>query len=159
MIRDLVIYPDDRLIKPCDPVKFFDFELNELVEDLYQTMYSHDGVGLAACQVGEMKRLFVMDVREGKKPYNPMCFINPELLVQTGAADEEEGCLSLPGLYLQVRRSTFLHFAAYTLDGQRHMGNLRGLEARVWLHEFDHTEGRLFIERASVEALAAAGGR
>jgi len=159
MIRDLVIYPDDRLITPCQPVKFFDSELNELVEDLYATMYAHDGLGLAAGQVGEMQRIFVMDVRDGKKPHNPMTFINPELLVQTGAAEDEEGCLSMPGLFLQVCRSTFVHFAAYTLDGDRRLGSLRDVEARVFLHELDHCDGRLFIERASVEALAAAGGR
>jgi len=157
MIRDLVLYPDNRLITPCLPVKFFDDSLNELVEDLYQTLYAHDGLGLAAPQVGELQRVFVMDVREGKKPHNPMTFINPDLLVATGESEEEEGCLSMPNLYLQVRRSTFVHFAAYTLDGDKRMGSLRGMEARVFQHEIDHLEGRLFIERASVEALAAAG--
>ena len=157
MVKDLVIYPDDRLITPCQPVKFFDEALNALVEDLFATMYAHDGLGLAAPQIGELQSVFVMDVRDGKKPHNPISFINPEILVQTGTAEDEEGCLSMPGLYLQVRRSTFLHYAAYTLDGQRHIGNLRDMEARVFLHELDHLAGRLFIERASVESLAAAG--
>jgi peptide deformylase len=159
MIKDLVIYPDDRLITPCQPVKFFDESLEELVKDLFQTMYSHDGLGLAAPQIGELRQVFVVDVREGKKPHNPMSFINPELLVATGMEEGEEGCLSMPDLFLQIKRSTFVHFASYTLDGQRHTGSLRDTEARVWLHEVDHLAGRLFIERASVEALAAAGGR
>jgi peptide deformylase len=159
MIRDLVIYPDHRLVTPCKPVKFFDESLNDLVEDLFNTMYAHDGLGLAAPQIGELQSVFVMDVRDGKKPHNPLSFINPELLVMTVAELDEEGCLSMPGLFLQVRRATFIHYAAYTLDGQRHVGSLRDMEARVFQHEVDHLDGRLFIERASVEALAAAGGR
>ena len=159
MIKDIVIYPDDRLITPCQPVKFFDESLEELVKDLFQTLYANDGVGLAAPQVGELQKVFVMDVRKGKKPHNPMSFVNPEILVMTGSAVDEEGCLSMPNLFLQIQRSTFVHYSAYTLDGQRITGSLRDMEARVFQHEVDHLNGRLFIERASVEALAAAGGR
>ena len=157
MIRDILVYPDDRLITPCKPVSFFDEDLHKLVEDLFQTLYANDGVGLAAPQVGELQKVFVMDVRDGKKPHNPMSFVNPEILVQTGAATDEEACLSMPDLFLQIRRGTFIHYAAYTLDGQRITGSLRDIEARVVQHEVDHLNGRLFIERASVEALAAAG--
>jgi peptide deformylase len=159
MIRDILVYPDDRLITPCQPVKFFDESLEELVKDLFQTMYNHDGLGLAAPQVGDLQQVFVMDVRDGKKPHNPMSFVNPEILVMTGSAVDEEGCLSMPNLFLQIQRSTFVHYSAYTLDGQRITGSLRDMEARVVQHEVDHLNGRLFIERASVEALAAAGGR
>ena len=157
MIRDILIYPDARLLTPCKPVSFFDEDLHGLVEDIFQTMYSHDGVGLAAPQVGELQKVFVMDVRKGKKPHNPMSFVNPEILVMTGSAVDEEGCLSMPNLFLQIQRSTFVHYSAYTLDGQRIIGSLRDMEARVFQHEVDHLNGRLFIERASVEALAAAG--
>lgn len=157
MIRDLVIYPDDRLTTPCQPVKDFDESLHHLVQDLYDTLYANDGFGLAAPQVGELQNVFVIDVRKGKKQHNPVAFINPELLAAAGAVIDEEGCLSLPGIFLDVPRATFVHYAAYTLDGQRHVGSLRGMEARVFLHEFDHLSGRLFIERASVEAVAAAG--
>lgn len=157
MIRDILVYPDDRLITPCKPVSFFDEDLHKLVEDLFQTLYANDGVGLAAPQVGELQKVFVMDVRKGKKPHNPMSFVNPEILVMTGSAVDEEGCLSMPNLFLQIQRSTFVHYSAYTLDGQRITGSLRDIEARVFQHEVDHLNGRLFIERASVEALAAAG--
>jgi len=157
MIRDILVYPDDRLITPCKPVSFFDEDLHKLVEDLFQTLYANDGVGLAAPQVGELQKVFVMDVRKGKKPHNPMSFVNPEILVMTGSAVDEEGCLSMPNLFLQIQRSTFVHYSAYTLDGQRITGSLRDIEARVVQHEVDHLNGRLFIERASVEALAAAG--
>jgi peptide deformylase len=157
MIRDILVYPDDRLITPCKPVSFFDEDLHKLVEDLFQTLYANDGVGLAAPQVGELQKVFVMDVRKGKKPHNPMSFVNPEILVMTGSGMDEEGCLSLPGLFLDIQRSTFVHYSAYTLDGQRITGSLRDIEARVVQHEVDHLNGRLFIERASVEALAAAG--
>ena len=157
MVRDLVIFPDDRLTTPCQPVKSFDDKLSSLVEDLFATMYANDGLGLAAPQVGVLEKVFVMDVRKGKKPHNPQAFINPELHAAAGSVIDEEGCLSLPGLFLDVPRATFIHYAAFTLDGHRHVGSLRGMEARVFLHEFDHLSGRLFIERASVEALAAAG--
>jgi peptide deformylase len=151
MIRPVVIYPDERLTAPCLTVKTFDKSLHRLVDDLFDTMYRHNGVGLAAPQIGDGRRVFVMDVREGKEPHNPLCFINPELLAATGAADDEEGCLSVPGLFLMVRRATHIHFGSQTLSGDRHMGSLRGLEARVFQHELDHTQGVLFTQRATAE--------
>ena len=98
MIRKIVLYPDERLTAPCLPVVSFDKSLHQLVEDLFQTMYRYDGLGLAAPQIGDGRMVFVMDIRDGKEPHNPMSFVNPELLAMTGAADEEEGCLSMPGV-------------------------------------------------------------
>ena len=155
MKRDLVIFSDDRLTTVCDPVKAFDSNLHELVDDLFSVMYANDGVGLAAPQIGVLQRVFVMDCREGRKPHNPLCFINPEILVMTGADFDEEGCLSMPGVLLSVRRATYLHFASLTLSGDRHGASLRGLEARIMQHEIDHLSGILFTERA----LEAAGRR
>lgn len=159
VVRKLIIYPNDILTTPCRPVTNFDKDLQHLVDDLFSTMYRNDGIGLAAPQIGDGRRVFVMDVRDGKKPFNPMAFINPELLAMTGSADEEEGCLSLPGLALTIRRATYLHFSAQTLDGTHHGAALRGLEARVFQHELDHLQGILLTHRASMEELAAAGIR
>jgi peptide deformylase len=135
-------------------VTAFDAGLHTLVDDLFQTMYKSGGIGLAAPQVGVLQRVFVMDYRDGKKPYNPMSFINPELLVMTGAAEDEEGCLSLPGLFLNVRRATYVYFTAYDLDGKKIWLQLRAMEARVFLHEVDHLNGILFTQRAGVELSA-----
>jgi len=159
MKRPIIIFPDDRLTTVCEPVKSFDKQLNDLVEDLFQTMYSSDGVGLAAPQIGELKRIFVMDVRNSKKPHNPLAFINPQLEAATGSAVDEEGCLSMPGLFLNVRRATYLHFVSQTLSGDVHWGSLRNLEARVFQHELDHLDGVLFSVRAGLEEFATAAGK
>ena len=154
MVRDVLVFPNPILSTPCRPVLSFDKELHQLVDDLFATMYRYDGIGLAAPQIGDGRRVFVMDVREGKRPLRPMSFINPELLAMTGAADDLEGCLSIPGLEVMVRRATYLHFSAQTLSGAHHGATLRGLEARVFLHELDHLNGVLMIHRADVKAEA-----
>ena len=160
MVRTIVLYPNEILTTPCQLVTAFDDSLHQLVEDLFETMYANDGVGLAANQIGDSRRVFVIDVREGKKPFNPMAFVNPELLAMTGADEDEEGCLSLPGLALTVRRATYLHFSSQTLEGTRHGATLRNLEARVWLHENDHLDGVMFMSRASAdEKLSKAAGK
>ena len=151
MIRPIVLYPDEILTTKCVPVTAFGKNLERLVQDLYDTMYAGDGVGLAAPQIGLGVCVFVMDFRGTKKPHNPMTFINPEMLAKTGSAEDVEGCLSMPGLQLSIRRATYIHFGAQTLSGDRHMGSLRGLEARVFQHELDHTQGVLFTQRATAE--------
>jgi peptide deformylase len=154
MIRPIIIAPDDRLTTVCEPVTAFDSNLHTLVEDLFATMYKSGGVGLAAPQVGVLQRVFVVDFHFGKKPHNPMSFVNPELLVMTGSAEDEEGCLSLPGLFLNVRRATYVYCSAYDLDGRKIWLQLLEMEARVWQHEMDHLEGILFTQRAGVELTA-----
>jgi len=157
MIRPIIIFPDDRLTTVCEPVTVFDKKLSDLVQDLFDAMYAGDGIGLAAPQVGVLQRIFVMDVRQGKKPHNPLAFINPRIEAATGSAVDEEGCLSMPGLFLNVRRATYLHFAAQTLSGDVHWGALRGVEARVFQHELDHLDGVLFYVRSEELEHVAAG--
>jgi peptide deformylase len=156
MIRPLVIFPDERLTSVSKYVNRFDRELHDLVSDLFQTMYSSDGVGLAAVQIGVLRRIFVMDVREKNEPHNPVAFINPVLLVKTGTEVDQEGCLSLPGVFLDVRRATSVVVASQTLDGTHFSHAYRGLEARVVQHEMDHLSGILFTARAANETMAAA---
>lgn len=157
MIKPLVIYPDNLLTSVSKYVNRFDKELIDLVNDLFETMYSSDGVGLAAVQIGVLRRVFVMDVRDADEPHNPVAFINPVLLVKTGTEVDEEGCLSLPGVFLDVRRATYVVVAGQTLDGTHFTQSYRGLEARVVQHEFDHLQGIMFSQRANeIAAVAAA---
>ncbi len=154
MIHPIVLFPDDRLTTVCSPVVDFNQQLHELVEDLFSTMYHNDGVGLAAPQIGVLQRVFVMDCREGKKPFNPVAFINPEILVKLRPSSDEEGCLSMPGLFLNIWRPSFVSVASDGLDGATSCHHYRGLESRVILHEYDHTQGVLMTHRAAPEEIA-----
>lgn len=156
MVRPIVIFPDERLTTVSKYVNRFDKELVDLVHDLFETMYDSDGVGLAAVQIGVLRRIFVMDVREKNEPHNPVAFINPVLLVKTGAATDQEGCLSMPGVFLDVRRATYVVVAGQTLDGTHFSHAYSGLEARVIQHELDHLSGIIFTARAANETMAAA---
>lgn len=156
MERQIVIFPDERLTSTCKYVNRFDSELESLVKDLFDTMYAKDGVGLAAPQIGVIRRVFVMDVRDSEKPFNPIAFINPMLLVKTGSGTAEEGCLSLPGVFLDIKRATGVVCAGQTLDGSHFFRTYRGLEARVIQHEMDHLSGVLFTQRVESDASVAA---
>ena len=155
MIRSLVYFPDDRLTTVCSPVIEFDKKLQTLVEDLFDTMYAYDGIGLAAPQVGVLKNVFVIDCRKGKKPYNPVAFINPHIVSSTSTFETaEEGCLSIPGVFLPVPRAARVGFSSRGLRGEYLSGDLRGLEARCFFHEYDHGQGILFTSKAVAEAAA-----
>src|SRR3982751_137308 len=97
-------YPDPVLLRPGDPVTVFDDNLKKLVSDMFETMYSAPGVGLAAPQVGVSKRLFVMDCSGGKDPEQRIAMINPEVIRVEGEQNGEEGCLSFPGIFFPVER-------------------------------------------------------
>ena len=149
MIRPIITVPNKILNTPCRPVEDFGAELVELVEDMFETMYDGDGIGLAAPQVGVALNVFVMDVRKGKKPRNPIAFINPEMLCSTlQTYIDEEGCLSIPGVYLPVARNTRVGFRSRGLKGESIRGELRALEARCFQHELDHLRGVLFTSKA-----------
>lgn len=147
-LRNILIHPDPRLKKVCEPVASVTAELGALAEDMLQTMYDAPGVGLAAPQVGVLQRLFVMDCvkEEGAAP-RPMVLINPEI---TWASDEtstyEEGCLSIPEQYADVTRPAAVRMAWLGLDGKRHEEEFSGLWATCAQHELDHLNGRLFID-------------
>lgn len=149
MIRAILTIPNDILITPCKSVTAFDKSLDTLVEDLFETMYSADGVGLAAPQVGVLLNVFVIDVRKGKKPHNPLCFINPSVLCTTlETLTEVEGCLSIPGVFLPVTRPARVGFRSRGVRGEYIHGDLRGMEARCFQHEASHLRGVLFTSEA-----------
>lgn len=140
-IRTIRTEKEELLRKVSKPVKKFDKQLWSLLEDMKETMYMADGVGLAAPQIGLLKRIFVVDIGEG-----PIEFINPEILEVEGEQFGEEGCLSVPRKYGQVRRPDYAKLSAQDRNGERFEIEGRGLMARAMLHEFDHLEGKLFVD-------------
>ena len=150
-IRPILIHPDPRLKTVADPVADVDDELRRLADDMLQTMYEAPGSGLAAPQVGVLKRMFVMDCakKEGEEP-NPMVLVNPGIV----AASEdrkvfEEGCLSIPEIYADVERPAEVTMRWLGLDGEEHERTFGGFAAVCVQHELDHLNGRLYIDYLS----------
>jgi len=140
-------YPDPRLRTKAKLVEVFDAALAKLVEDMFETMYAAPGVGLAATQVDVHKRLIVMDVSEGKT--QPQVFCNPEILAQEGIGVTEEGCLSVPGIFDEVKRAAKIRARAQDASGTTFELDLEGLAAVCLQHEMDHLEGKLFVDYLS----------
>jgi peptide deformylase len=149
----IIRYPHPALRWKSKPITRIDPELKRTVREMFECMYAHKGIGLAANQVALPYRLFVTNV-EGDPAVTEAerVFINPEILRRKGSAEEEEGCLSLPQLYGQVRRSEKILVDAFDLDGQEFELALDELEARVVQHENDHIYGILFIDRMTEAA-------
>ncbi len=145
----IVHYPDPVLLTPGDPVTTFDDELKQLVSDMFDTMYDARGVGLAAPQVGVSKRLFVMDCSGGQDPSQRIALINPEVLHVEGEQVGEEGCLSFPGIYFNVRRDLRSIVRAHDVDGKVIEIDGMDLAARCMLHETDHCDGIVFIDKTT----------
>lgn len=141
-LRNIRKYGDAILRKKCREVDEIDKRLLTLIEDMKETMYDADGVGLAAPQVGILKRLFVIDIGEG-----PLVFINPEILGTDGSQTDEEGCLSLPGESEEVVRPNYVKATALNEKGEKFEIEAEELLARAILHENDHLNGTLFIDR------------
>ena len=144
MIRPILRYGADVLHRPAAPVADITPEVQQIVEDMIQTMYAAPGIGLAAPQVGVSVRLMVVGDDEGR---GAQALVNPAITVQGGSVTAEEGCLSLPGIFAQVTRSEWVTLQAHDLDGQPVVITARGLRSRVFQHEIDHLDGVLFIDR------------
>ena len=143
-LRNIRKIGDDVLRKECRPVEKIDNKLITLINDMFETMYEADGVGLAAPQVGILKRLFVIDIGEG-----PLVFINPEILETKGKQDGEEGCLSVPGVYEEVKRPNYVKAKAINAKGEEFIIEGTELLARAILHENDHLNGTLFVDKVN----------
>lgn len=141
-LRNIRKYGDDVLRKKCREVEKIDKRLLILIKDMLETMYEADGVGLAAPQVGILKRLFVIDIGDG-----PLVFINPEIIETSGKQIDEEGCLSLPGKMEEVMRPNYVRARALNEKGEEFEIEAEELLARAILHEYDHLNGTLFIDR------------
>ena len=139
----VVQYPDPVLLKPAQEVEAIGEKEKILVRDMVDTMYAKKGVGLAANQVGIARRIFVAsaDQQRGKE----FVFFNPRIIACSGSVTEEEGCLSVLGVYERVKRHSRVTIEGTTLDGQVARVKAEGLLARIFQHETDHLNGRLFV--------------
>jgi peptide deformylase len=140
----IVTYPDPILMRKAAPIEEIDNKICEIAQKMLDTMYDACGIGLAAPQIGLSKRLVVMDAT-GQKT-GERVFINPQITEERGETIEEEGCLSFPDVMGKVKRSQYVTVTAYNLEGKKLEIKVEGLLSRVWQHEIDHINGRLFIE-------------
>lgn len=147
MIRDIRLYGDPVLREKAAPVEEIDAEIRQLIDDLVETMYDADGIGLAAPQVGVPLQIFVYDIRDPEVESGVL--VNPEIVDSAGSAKDEEGCLSLPGLTDVVERSESVVVRGLDLEGNPVEIAAEGLLGRCIQHEKDHLDGVLFIDRVS----------
>ena len=143
----IVVYPDPGLRVKCAPVETFDEKLAALARSMIAAMHAAEGVGLAAPQVGVPIRLFVCNATG--KPEDDRVFVNPVLSDPDGAATDDEGCLSIPGVTVAVRRAEKCAIVGVDVQGRPVSASGGGLLARCWQHEVDHLDGRLIIDRMS----------
>ena len=146
MIYPLVKYGNAVLERPAKPVGKFDEELAKLCQDMFESMYAANGVGLAAPQIGISQRLAVIDVTVGKNPEARIVLANPEIIHAEGEQREEEGCLSVPGFRGNVARPQYITMRAQDASGKTFEINGEGLLARAFCHEADHLDGVLFLK-------------
>jgi peptide deformylase len=146
VIRPILKYGDDILIEPARRVEAITPDVEQLIDDMIETMYAAPGVGLAAPQVGVALRVFVVDLSLGRDPAGLIVMINPEFVSRDGMQLDEEGCLSLPGFNATVVRPMRAVVKGLNRDGEEHQREGTELLARAFQHEIDHLDGRLFID-------------
>lgn len=149
MLLKIVKYPEPVLSQPGEPVTEFDDELRKFVADMFETMYSAQGIGLAAPQVAVSKRITVIDLSMGKDPKEKLVLINPEVIEREGKQYEEEGCLSFPDIREKVSRAAKVRIRAQDEKGKWFEMDGDELLARAFQHEIDHLDGVLFLFRMS----------
>jgi peptide deformylase len=149
--REILVLPDQRLRQVADEIPEVDASVKQLAADMLETMYAAPGIGLAAPQVGEMKRIVVMDLsKDGEKP-DPIVMINPEIKKYSDeTVTTEEGCLSIPEIFGDVTRPERVVIEALDQEGQRYRREAIGLKARAIQHEIDHLDGILFLDHLSL---------
>ena len=149
-LRDIIKLPDKRLRLVSEPVDKIDAGLKRLIEDMFETMYHAPGIGLAAIQVGEPKRVVIMDISKKEDPKNPQVFINPEIMWWSeDRSVYEEGCLSIPDIHEDVERPARVTVRYLDLAGKFQETQAEGLFATCIQHEIDHLNGVLFIDYIS----------
>jgi peptide deformylase len=152
----IIHYPHPTLRHPSKPLKRVDAELRKIVDEMFELMYEHEGVGLAANQVDLPYRLFVANpTGDREEQQSQYVFINPVLSAGRGQEEDEEGCLSIPSVYAPVTRNTTIKVQAYDLAGNEIAFEAEDLMARILQHETDHLDGTLFIDRLGPTQLAA----
>ncbi|MDO4977187.1 MAG: peptide deformylase [Eubacteriales bacterium] len=144
-IRAIRTIGEECLGKVCKPVKEINERMEILIDDMFDTMYEARGVGLAAPQIGILRRLCVIDVMDD----DPIILINPEVLETRGEQTDDEGCLSVPGKVASVTRPNYVKVKSYDMDMNEVIIEGEGLRARAILHEMDHLDGILYGQRAN----------
>lgn len=147
-IRKIVLYGEDSLREPSKEVHKISKKVQELVRDLLDTLYTQNGVGLAAPQIGVNERIFVVDTSSGSQPLNPIVFINPKIIKKSGAMVSNEGCLSFPQVFTDVKRYSYVMIKALDRHGKPFVLEAKdgSLLCKAIQHEYDHLDGILFID-------------
>tara|TARA_Y100001960_G_scaffold294686_1_gene338709 strand:+ start:163 stop:687 length:525 start_codon:yes stop_codon:yes gene_type:complete len=149
-LRKILTEPNDFLRKKCLPVEKVDDELRKIMDDMLETMYAAPGIGLAAIQVGILKRVIVIDISKQDEPKNPMFFVNPEIIEKSKIhSTYEEGCLSVPGQFAEINRPEKCYLKYLDYYGNSKELKAEGMLATCIQHEIDHLEGILFIDYLS----------
>ena len=146
-ILDILVYPDERLRKVAQPVETVDDDVRQLVDDMLETMYEANGIGLAATQVDVHKQVIVMDLSEDQS--EPLVLINPTIVEQNGQQTYDEGCLSVPEYYAPVNRAEQIKITALDREGEIFELEADGLLAVCIQHEMDHLQGKVFVDYLS----------
>lgn len=146
-ILNILEFPDERLRKKAVVVEAVDEKVRQLVDDMFETMYQANGVGLAATQVNVHRRIIVIDVSEEKN--SPLCLINPEIFEKDRFEESQEGCLSIPGFFEMVKRACYIKAKALDRNGQPFVLEASDTLAVCVQHELDHLEGKLFVDYLS----------
>lgn len=146
-VLKICTYPDPVLREQAEPVEVIDEDIQRLIDDMAETMYSAPGVGLAANQVGRPLRLIVIDLQREDSDDGLIALINPELVESSGEASFEEGCLSVPEFFASVKRAEEVIVRGFNREGKEVEISTGGFLAIVLQHEMDHLDGRLFIDR------------
>ncbi len=146
-LLDILQYPDTALRKVASPVDNVDGDVDALVNDMFTTMYEAPGIGLAATQVNVHSRIVVMDVSEEND--QPLTLINPQIMVAEGEVEMQEGCLSIPGIYENIKRKADIRINAVDRQGNPFEMDADGLLAVCIQHEIDHLDGKLFVDYLS----------
>lgn len=148
-IRPVLVHPHPILNAPTQEITLVDDDLRALIADMVATMHAEAGVGLAANQVGDQRRVFVLDLSGGEDPSQVRVFVNPKIHEMAGSQSGDEGCLSFPGIFEVITRPERVRFTATTLEGEPIDEVAEGFFARAVCHEIDHLDGRVFLERMS----------
>ena len=146
-LRTILEYPDPRLRTRAQPVTHFDAALGTLIDDMFETMYGAPGIGLAATQIDVHQRLIVIDISPERN--QPLTIINPQILTREGEASTEEGCLSVPGIFDEIKRAAKVRLRAQDRDGNLFERDFEDILAVCIQHEMDHLEGKLFVDYLS----------
>jgi peptide deformylase len=146
-LLQILHFPDSRLRTKAKAVETVDDNIRQIVANMFETMYSADGIGLAATQVNIHQQIIVMDISETRN--QPLCLINPEIVKQEGRKKYQEGCLSVPGIYEDVERPAVIDVKYLDRDGHEQITHADALLAVCIQHEIDHLRGKLFVDYLS----------